>query len=260
MQLISKIISFLRKLFKKESLYVKLIVFLGKQKKYIPLGNEADDPNIISPDNVNSGSTIRETIVMIWREEEFYKVLIHELIHYFCVDFYLSDDVYNKINKVFTKIFTINGIDRVNESYTEALAISIHSIIYSQIKNIKFSEVLAYEILFSNFQIAKLLRYMKFRKYEDITHKKISQMTSACSYYIVKCMFLTNYHKLLQFWKENGFYVSDKNKNAYEIVYKSIVSIDSLDKTSINKMMEFIEKNEEKKFVYCTMRMSLFQL
>lgn len=252
-ELISKIISFYRKLFNKRDLHVKIIIFMGKQKKFIT-------NKIISPTNVNSGSTIRETKIMIWREEEILKVLIHELIHYFGLDFYVHDEVYKKVNNIFKKTFTIDGIDRVNESYTETLAITLHSIVYSQLKNISFNKVLSYEILFSNYQIAKILDLMNFKNCYEIKINKITQMTSVCSYYIVKCMFLMCYSKILEHWKKNGFYVSDDNIDEYVSIYKNIVNMSSLNIQSIDNMIEFINKNKNNSFVYKTMRMSLFQM
>ena len=67
---------------------------------------------------------------MIWRKEEFYKVLIHELTHYFGVDFYITDNIYKKLEKHFGELINILGVDRINESYTETIALTIHSIVY----------------------------------------------------------------------------------------------------------------------------------
>ena len=99
-------------------------MFYGNQKKYL-----TNDNNLCS-DNINSGARIDNSIYL-WRKEEFYKVLIHELIHLFDVDFYISDSVYQKIEKIFNNTFNVNGFDRVNECYTEAFAVLLHSIIYS---------------------------------------------------------------------------------------------------------------------------------
>ena len=51
---------------------------------------------ILSPDIVNTGLTRRcatDNEVVIYRQEEWFKVLIHELIHGFGLDFHSSDDI-----------------------------------------------------------------------------------------------------------------------------------------------------------------------
>ena len=44
------------------------------------------DGKILTPINVNSGSTLRKQYINLWRHEELEKVLIHELIHYYNID------------------------------------------------------------------------------------------------------------------------------------------------------------------------------
>jgi hypothetical protein len=243
--IISKIISFMRKLFNKNT-KLNLTIFYGQQKKYI-----TSHDKYICSDNVNSGASVMGVQIVIWREEEFYKVLIHELVHYFDVDFYINDAIYSKINNIFQKKFKIdtNSIDRVNESYTEALATVIHSVIYSQIKNLDFNRILSYELLFEKFQIAKIFNH----------HKKfggIYQKTSAFSYYIIKHMLLANYDELFNFWHKYGFFIKN-NEYEYIKLYQN-----TLNKININKEIEKIHFNSylyDNKFIMNTMRMTMFQ-
>jgi hypothetical protein len=255
-ELISKIISFFRILFKKD-MHIDLTVFYGKQKKYISY------TKYICTDNVNSGSTCMNcgpaTGIMIWREEEFYKVLIHELIHYFGIDFYTNDNIYQQVDKIFKKHFNIEGIDKVNESYTEILAITIHSVIYSCIHKYNINDILSYELLFSNYQVGKL--FIHFNIDPNSNNNIIYQKTSACSYYIIKCIFLNNLNIFLDFWNINGFFILGNNEKYYKKIYNDIVNIKSLNIKCINNIILFIKNNTDKNnFVSKTMRMSLFQL
>lgn len=120
---------------------VNLIVILSDQKKYMPFNAKT---NVISSDNINSGSTYPGIIITCWRREEFYKVLIHELIHYNMFDFNINNIDINKcpnITKVL-EIGSINGSDSINEAYTESLAIIIMNMLltikshYKKIYNI----------------------------------------------------------------------------------------------------------------------------
>ena len=252
MEYISKIISFFRKLVNNDK-YIKLLIFYGKQKKYMPSNK------YICSDNVNTGVTESGRVIMIWREEEFYKVLIHELIHYFGIDFYISDDIYNRLHEKFSKKFLIDGFDRINESYTEALAMMIHSIMYANIKNEDINKILTYELCFSHFQIAKILHHFKCKKFSDVYTTKMCQWTSVCSYYIIKCFFMVNYHSLLDFWKDKGYFIL-KNQNEYEKIYDKILNTNAINEKLINLFIEHLENNNKNTFEIITLRMSMFQL
>ena len=68
---------------------LNLNILLGKQKKYIY------ETDIMTPININSGSSLRGEFVNIWREEELEKVLFHELLHFYECDFHLYESNYN---------------------------------------------------------------------------------------------------------------------------------------------------------------------
>lgn len=264
--MISRIVSFMRVLFNKPNLHVKIIGFLGKHKKYLP--DVTNVPKIITPANVNSGASIEGTIVMIWREEEFYKVLIHELIHYFGIDFCQNDTVYEEIEKIFRDNFKIHGIDKVNESYTEALAIFINSIIFSVINSKTFDEVIKTEIIFSRFQVAKILNYFGITKFNDIG--KINQSTSITSYYVVKYLFLENLESLTDYWRTYGFEINKQSKDSYANYVKLYSSVAKFrENPEINDnidnaigVLKFLHDMQHKSndFIYKTMRMSVNSL
>lgn len=253
---ILKIFSFFRALTNDKDKFIKLVVFYGNQKKYLPMNS-----SVICPDNVNSGATMKGVIITIWRREEFYKVLIHELVHYFDLDFYVTDSIYKKLDKYTQDNVTIKGIDRVNESYAEILAVTIHSVIYSVIMNISVDKILSTEMLYSCLQFAKIFNFFG---YDDcnMENKRINvhQTTSVWSYYIIKCMFLLNYDKILKFWEENGFSILNdfNSENNYEKTYKSIY----LNSSHINKINGIIKSIKDNKsgFAANTMRMTLYQL
>ena len=273
LDIVMKIINFYRNLTidklmndkSKTDLFVKIIVFYGEQKKYLP--NEKNKS--ICSDNVNSGMSTKGESIQIWRKEEFYKVLIHELIHYFDIDFYLLDNIYNKINNQFKKFIkskniNFNGIDRINESYTEVTAIVFHTCLYCHINNLKFSEVMAYEIIFSYFQTAKLLTHFDtFDTFDDLHNITFDQRTSAFSYYIIKCIFMENLNKFIDFWDQNGIVILNNNdiQTNYINLYTNILNKNNLlQKKIINKSMNLINLQKNNNFISKTMRMSVHQI
>ena len=68
-------------------------IFLGNQKKKFS-NNQIikGDMLKLTPENINSGSSISGIFVNVWRKEEVYKVLIHELIRYFGFDYHAFDE------------------------------------------------------------------------------------------------------------------------------------------------------------------------
>lgn len=273
-QLIMRIIDFYRTLLNKKTntnIFVKLVVFYGEQKKFI-----CSKGLPLCSDNVNSGLSMKGVVIHIWRKEEFYKVLIHELIHYFGVDFYISNLLYQQLNKHFQKVIRIKGVDRINESYTEILAIAIHSVLYAYLNNLQFSDVFSYEILFTNLQVAKILDHFNCIEYLDNTddtyntnqlqkeQNQIKQNTSVFSYYVVKCMFMENFDKFLDFWKMNNFILlkDKKTEQSYIELYKTIMTPVSLNKSLIKKINSLLSSEDIKlnnHFIVNTMRMSVFQ-
>lgn len=260
-QIILRIIDFYRSLTNKVDMYVKIVVFYGEQKKYFPkLKNQS-----ICSDNVNSGATTTTAtsseLIQIWRKEEFYKVLIHELIHYFKIDFYIQNSIYKVLNNHFQNFITIKGIDRINESYTETLATVIHCCFYAVYNNMNFSDVFSYELLFSYLQVAKILNHFECKKYDDLLSTKFIQTTSAFSYYIIKCMFMEHLQIMLDFWTTNDFTILKSNtvQSNYVELYKNIVKFESLNKKLINKIIDIIHEHPIC-FAIKTMRMTMFQV
>merc|ERR1712070_268791 len=144
---ILKIISFMRELANKYNCYngkLNIIFFLGETSKKLKINSI--DEKLISSDNVNSGSCYPESSIIIWRKEEFLKVLIHELIHFHHIDFSSRDNNYSKLKSLLDNNFKLNGMDAVNESYTETVTIVIHEYILSRLLKIDFNYLLELEI------------------------------------------------------------------------------------------------------------------
>lgn len=141
--------------------------------------------------NVNSGFTIRdyykgESKVVIFREEEIIKVLIHELLHSFDLDSKLLGERYDiQFSKLFKKETSIN----LNESFTESFAcllnVCLASIYVSKIndnddllKN-TFMRLLSAERRYIILVGEKVGRY---------NMKNIREQTNITSYYVLKAI------------------------------------------------------------------------
>ena len=85
---------------------LKIIIILRKKKQ---LPKEKND--ILHSENVNSGLTyacVEHNQILLYREEELCKVLIHELFHAFCGDIYFNNFNFKIKNKL-REIYFINS-------------------------------------------------------------------------------------------------------------------------------------------------------
>ena len=171
--------------------HIDLILYDGVLKKMLP-----DEPGVIlSPVHINSGLTDGRTI-FVFRREEMFKVILHELIHYYGFDFN-SREYESLENDVKKKIGLKSQYLALNECYTETLT-TIFMIGYQVQDGLSFSEFcLSYEsdmkkmITYSARVAGRILDYHKFE--EEHTH--------VFSYYFAKAACL---HHLTDFIKIFG--------------------------------------------------------
>jgi hypothetical protein len=242
---------------------LKLNILLGKQKKY------TYDTDILTPLNINSGSSISGEVIYIWRVEELEKVLIHELLHYYSYDFHSFDEGYNSIHELITTYFDINGDDKVNESINEITANIIH-MIYQSIKlKMDLSMVYEYELIFSLYQVAKIIVFYKGSNFRDIfktspKHITFNQTTSVLSYYIIKCMLLFYINDTMNFIEVNNMKLNELQKIInFKVFLEKLLNIfqhkDNFEVTVfelyINVLCSIYKDLDKDRFITRTMRM-----
>ena len=193
----------------------KFIIFITDNKKEIDkeLVEEAHFKTI----NVNTAVTNSKDII-IYREQELFKSIFHELIHFHNLDFRnISNTILSKIINYLTITHNINKNNKylLYECITETLANILNNIYYSgSIK--EFNTNLQDEIMFSTLQVCKILHICKYKKWSDFslhsihssiipshnktdkhskypTHpKQFKQDSCVFSYYILKLYILLN--------------------------------------------------------------------
>lgn len=236
-------------------------------KKLMPKNSNNRNKNkILGPNEVNSGLCIpsyRE--IILWRNEELNKVLIHELIHTFNLDEKLYET--NNLKNYIYKTLNISRKTKINpnEAYTESLAIILNTIFNMVDENNnsmstkdlykKYTNQINTEIDFSINQASKILLYNGYtninelfksnnsnnkyinKKYQDIQWK---QNTNVLSYYILKIAILNNSKKFINYLKDtNNLYINNSH-NFIKILNKSLDN-----KAFINKINNRIKKIEK---------------
>jgi len=212
-------------------------------KKELPSSNIY----ILDEHNVNTAFTTtcpKDSEIVVFRYEEWFKVFIHETFHNFGLDF--SDMSNDESKKCILNIFKVNSDVNLYESYTEFWAEIINALFCSFLalkdKN-DINEFLSnseffinFERTYSFFQLVKTLNFMGL-SYKDLyLNTERSRMlrdnlykekTSVLSYYVIKTILINNYQGFLSWCKNNNFSLLQFKKTP----------------TSQKEFCKFIEKN-----------------
>lgn len=233
----------------------------------------------LGPTEINSGlSTYAYNYdefckVTIYREEELNKLLIHELIHNLRLDFLFVNftDFYNFVNiPPDTKI-------TLNESYTEIMACILNSIVCSYELNNRKNKKLAiryinYEILFSFYQVAKILCHFGFINSHEFfkpttttsfDNAKFIQNTNVFSYFIVKTSLLLNMDLFLKFLSHIQFMNMPLYNKTSRDTYLAFVKKSLLNPIYIHiidEFMNYIKSVKQKKKILDTLRMTIIEI
>lgn len=239
---------------KKENKYV-INIFLSEEKKVI------SNNKYLNADNINSGSTLPTYFITIWRKEELYKVLIHELIHYLEID---MKEHQNKFRVLYKDIKLVDNKCNPNEAYTELLALIFFNywkFIKKGSEISKLENFLKYSLLiemgWSYFQIGKILNFFGcFDKYEDLFRHdcEFKQKTNVLSYFILKTYLLFNISNTINCINFNTL------KQSNMLTNKLLNTID-LSNYEFSKIINWCinyYKNTSYKLNHSTLRMTCF--
>jgi hypothetical protein len=256
---------------------ITIYLYLTSLRKKLP-NNKID---VLNENNVNTAFTTScqyNTEIVIFRSEEWLKVLLHETFHSFGLDF--SDMNTTKCNKEILGLFKVSSKVNLYEAYVECWAEIMNALFCSFfiMKNkLDFEEfVLNAEILvnieryYSFFQMVKTLKFMGLN-YVDLYsgNERVGlykEKTSVLSYYIIKLILINNFqdflewcytynNSLLQFNKtfQNQMRFCEFIKRHYKT--KTFIKDISNTETFLNKL-----KKKENEYLLTNMRMSICEL
>ncbi len=150
--------------------------------------------------------------IIIYREEEWFKVLIHECIHSFCLDFSGQDQ--KLLGKCILNYFPIHVENLLlSETYAETWAEILNNGIISFLEGGKhkrlfslyFNFYMQVEIVHSIFQANKILSHYN-SSYQTIREKKITwnQKTHIYEYHVLKTILLFSFDKFILWCAKNN--------------------------------------------------------
>lgn len=209
---------------------------------------------VIGPENVNSGVAYacpENGEIVIYRQEEWFKVFIHESFHALGLDFSTMNQ--EQINKNLKYLFPIETEVNVFEAYTECWARIINCLFISfytldkskSLKDRKEEFILTAEYClqfegnFAVFQMVKILQCMGLT-YDhlyaadnkmELTRKLLyKENTNVFAYYIVTSILLCNYPYFLSWCYENNINLLEFTKtltnlqNFFEMIERLYLS------------------------------------
>ncbi len=197
---------------------LNIYIYLTPFEKKIP----AAKGDSIGPEHANTGYTFRcdkENEIVIYRQEEWFKVLMHETMHAFGADFdshshanddqylktlfSLPDDVNIKLSETYSEIWA-RIMNVVFQTYFKSPP-SLESRTLSKFKkNIEF--YLHFECVFSLYQCIKILDYMGINyavltdgseSSKQIVTSFYRENTNVFAYYVLTSVLLNNYSDFL---------------------------------------------------------------
>jgi hypothetical protein len=250
-------------------------LYMSDHKKILPKKGD-----IISYINVNSGFSLLSAMnghIVIYRREEWFKVLIHECFHALGLDFStLNGDLLNDLNHSLNKSFSIDTQLRIYESYTEFWAEimnvafvafdTLHDKQNARLFGLYWEGYMYIEKVHSLTMMVKILDFLGF-SYEDFCNpkmhakirKRFKQKTHVLEYFILKGILMNDYNGFITFCRENNKELLNFNKSQRNL--KRFGNYITCKKCSENllynlNIMEDIIKTKKNK----TMRMSINEL
>ena len=250
--------------------------------------------NILDEIHVNTAFTTtcpKDSEIVIFRKEEWFKVLIHESFHNFALDF-SNMSIYDSTKDILS-IFHVNSEVKLYESYTEFWA-EIMNALFCSFFNLKnksdieeflsnFEFFINFERTYSFFQLVKTLDFMGLNyknMYSESNQDKIlrdtlyKEKSNVLAYYVIKTILINNYQGFLLWCKTNNFSLLDFKKtttnqkefcNFIRRNYKSKLMLDNVKSSEICLQKIKIKKQKNKKnknidFLLTNMRMSICEL
>jgi len=229
---------------KKCSKRLVLYMYFTSLKKELPSKNIS----ILNQNNVNTAFTYTcpvDSEIIVFRKEEWFKVLMHESFHNFALDF--SDMNTEECTKHILSIFKVKSDVNLFEAYTEFWAEIMNAVFCSfyLIKN-KNSDVddflsnfdffINFERTYKFFQMVKTLDFMGLTYVDLISNTPQAQSmretlykeeSNILSYYILTTILMNNYQGFLSWCNTNNL---------------SLLQFKKTEK-NITEFCKFIEKN-----------------
>jgi hypothetical protein len=243
---------------------------------------------VLDENNVNTAFTTtcpKDSEIVVFRKEEWFKVLIHESFHNFGLDFSGMNN--GAVSNCILNIFPVNSQVNSYEAYTEFWAEIMNALFCSFFELKDKSDIneflssaefyINFERRYSFFQMVKTLQFMGLT-YRDLYSKTeyakvhrenlYKEKTNVLSYYVLKTVMLNNFQGFLLWCNKNNlsllnFKKTIGNQNEFcEFIRKNYKTKSMLE--GVDESEDFLSKLKRKKgnmkYILSNMRMSICEL
>lgn len=261
---------------------LSIYIYLTEFDRKLPDNNYS----ILEPYNANGGFTTtcdKNSEIVIYRKEEWFKVLIHETFHNLGLDFSSMNvtDFHSKIKK----IFPINSEFNLYESYCEFWARILNSafcsynVIKNKNNNAVFNKCLDFfiqiERLFSLFQCNKILNFLGL-SYQNLYENDKSSIiareilykekTNIFAYYVASAFLLDNYINVMSWCNNNNvlLFAFDKTHMSINSFFKLIENTYKREEflknlSCVSNVAKKLKKYKNEKSILNTTRMTIME-
>lgn len=260
------------------SLIYNINIYLHDSKKMFPINKK----NNLSTYNINTAFTwsCNKTSVNnemnIYRQEEWFKVFIHECFHMFGLDFSYIHNL-NTYNNILSNLFNVNIDFKFFESYTETWAIILNSLYIAynssyKVKSIsnwniniikKFLIIIQQEQYFSLFQTCKILKYSNISLINIDNNLQYNETTPIFSYFFLKSILLFNINHFLEWCSINNTKNIQFNTKYIHDFYQLIPLLYNIKifHTTIHRINDYLDKyNNYKNYNFNNLRLSINEI
>jgi hypothetical protein len=196
---------------------------------------------LVGPSTLNTGYT-RGNQIVVYREEEWLKVFIHECMHLFEYD----SELRNK-SELLYPLFPISRKIQLNESYCEIWARVLNCCVISVLNNVDLDHLLEKERQHSLQQMVNVLHYMNI-KYPQLMDKNTvyKENTNAFAYLVIPAILIQDSYLFVKWCKKNNktlltIYNADKYIAFIQSTYnsKEFLNIIPNSNSSLSTKMSF---------------------
>lgn len=182
--------------FKKTTGEIKIILALTDEKKRLPTKSTSTD-KVFTAEHINSGLTLQVAkqapVILVYRKDEICKVILHELLHAYSIH---RSSYSSAIDEFLIHSYHISLRDRqtlnIYESYVEALALVINSVMYNKL----FNDPKAFE---------KETAHQLQTVHQINSVKPYAESTNVFAYVHLKYSVLTRLDSILKALKPNNY-------------------------------------------------------
>jgi hypothetical protein len=259
---------------------ITIYLYFSSHEKRLP----TSPIDVLDEINVNSAFTTTCPVnseIIIFRKEEWLKVLIHETFHTFGLDF--SGGNSSMSTNEILQLFPVKSEVNLYESYTECWAeiVNISFCSFHLMKRVsfehfmqEFNDLILFEIKYSFFQLIKTLDFMGLT-YKDLysnTHNSkhsrdalYKENSSILSYYVIKTVLLNNFQGFLSWCdKHNNTLMQFNQTPTNEMEFCKFIKRNYKSTSMLNniKAMEPLLHNKKigKDYIMNNLRMTVCEL